>query len=413
MTGKPVRLFLVLAVAVFWVACAGKPPVENQQILEDLPQPEAPSLEESDLEEAPEPEGLVFIPADPPPLILAPGVGMIQESRAPESFLTGEDKNRLRNAFQAAYVDGLLRGLPLTGVLGGDLVHGWPDTEPSGWVQNWRSAMPVPNSWGIPSLILAIQGVGIAREMNRVFIVDGEILNYYGTSAGRNGANGDIGYGSPRGEKFFYKGGAHSDGIANGIAQRFDHGLIVIDEQGQGNFLPEDPPSSGVEFPPELGVFPEAPQNGNIRNAFLTAWEMALERNIALVPDGPGQYLSASRPGSSDDGTLRGLYIQTFNQRGVLLMLPEVSGLPLHIRFLGPPFLEIFLLPKGRFLPGAEGLEPEEIGLEGKDNFTRRLMGGISLYGFPLTDPLPYRADEDSPWQETQRFSRGWIRGSR
>jgi hypothetical protein len=435
MTAKPARLFLVLAVAAFWVSCAGKPPVETQQIPEDLPQPEAAPLEKPEPaaepipeeipepepdpetkpepEEVPEPEGLVFIPADPPPLVPAPGVGTIQETRFPGSFLTGEDKNRLQNAFRAAYADGLLRGLPLAGVLGGDLVHGWPETEPSGWVQNWRSVMPVPNSWGIPSLILAIQGVGIAREMNRVFIVDGEILNYYGTSAGRNGANGDIGYGSPRGEKFFYKGGANSDGIANGIAQRFDHGLIVIDAQGQGSFLPEDPPSSGAELPPELGVFPEAPQNGNIRNAFLTAWGMALERNIELVPDGPGQYLSASRSGSSDAGTLRGLYIQTFNQRSVLLMLPEASGLPFHVRFLGPPFLEVLLLPKGRFLPGAEGLEPEEIGLEGEDDFTRRLMGGISLYGFPLTDPLPYRAGEDSPWQETQRFSRGWIRESR
>jgi hypothetical protein len=36
-------------------------------------------------------------------------------------------------------------------------------------------------------------------------------------------------------------------------------------------------------------------------------------------------------------------------------------------------------------------------------------MEGIALYGFPLTDPLPYRAGEDSPWQEAQRFSRGWL----
>jgi hypothetical protein len=237
--------------------------------------------------------------------------------------------------------------------------------------------------------------------MNRVFIVDGEILNYYGTSAGLKGANGDIGYGSPRGEQFFYN---------DGIAQRFDLGLIVIDGQGQGSFLPEEPPSSAPEPPPDLGVFQEAPRDGKARDAFLTAWKMALDRNIEMVPDGPGQYLSNSpNPGSSDAGELRGLYIQTFNQRGVLLMLPEAPGVPSHVRFVGQPFLEVFLSPKRR-LPGAEELEPGETMLNGGDGFARQILEGISLYGFPLTDPLPYRAGEDSPWQETQRFSRGWMR---
>jgi hypothetical protein len=263
--------------------------------------------------------------------------------------------------------------------------------------------MPASNSWGLPSLILAVQGIEIAQEMaqGRVFVVDGEILNYYGTSAGLGGANGNIGYGSPRGEKFFHD---------RGIAQRFEYGLIVIDEQGQGSFLPGAPPSRDAETPPDLGHFPGASENGKVRDAFLTAWIMALDRGIDMVPDGPGQYLPSQNGASQDAGRLKGLYIQTFNNRTVLLILPDAPGIPSHARFLGAPFLEAFLSAGGYPLPGAEALAPGETESGGGDGFTRQLIGGISLYGFPLTDPIPYRAGGDLPWQETQRFSRGWLR---
>jgi hypothetical protein len=395
---KPFRLSFILSLALnsLWFSCAGNPPVEIRQTSDkppateagpEEPEPEEPGLTENFLPPL-ESAGLVFIPADPPALVPAPGVGIIsREARLRGASLTSEAGAVLQNSFRAAYVDGLLQGIPLAGVLGGDQVHGWPDADPSGWVQNWRSARPSANSWGIPSLILAIRGVETSRQTarNRVFIVDGEILNYYGTGAGLNGANGDIGYGSPRGEKFLYN---------NGIAQRFDRGLIVIDPEGKGSFLPGEPPSAGLEPPPELGIFPDAPLNEEIRDAFLTAWKMAVDRNAgAMVPDGPGRCLSgfSQDPVSSEAGKLRSLYIQTFNGRSVLLILPEASGIPLHVRFLGPPFLNAFIS-------------------HGKDDFTRRLMEGISFYGFPLTDPLPYRAGEHSAWQETQRFSRGWLR---
>ena len=400
MITKSARLFLVVCFALCWVSCVGKPPVGIRQSPEGPPLPEAVPQEEpaaeakpggaGDFPVPPGSAGLAFIPADPPPLVPAPGVGLISRGAS----LSGEDRAVLQDAFRSAYLDGLLKGLPLAGVLGGDQVHGWPDINPSGWVQNWRSAEPAPNSWGIPSLILAIQGVESAREMNRVFIVDGEILNYYGTSAGLNGANGDMGYGSPRGEKFFYNGnGSNENDRTNGIAQRFDHGLIVIGREGQGSFLPGEPPSLNHEPPPELGIFPKLPENGKVRGAFLAAWKMALDRTLEMVPDGPGQYLSGfSRdPDSPGAGNLEGLYIQTFNRRNALLILPEVPGLPRHVRFFGPPFLGAFVSPNG-------------------SDFVPQLMRGIALYGFPLTDPLPYRAGGDSAWQETQRFSRGWLR---
>jgi hypothetical protein len=350
---------------------------------------------------------MAFIPAGLPLLVSAPGVGILSREAAIRGVsLSNGERTALQDSFRAAYVDGLLKELPLAGVLGGDLVHPWPDAGPSGWVQNWRSARPVSNSWGIPSLILAVQGVETAREMaqDRVFVVDGEILNYYGISAGLGGANGDTGYGSPRGEKFFYYGG---------IAQRFEHGLIAVGEQGEGSFLPEGPPSRDAEIPPDLGNFPGAPENGKLRDAFLTAWEMALDRALDMVPDGPGQYLSPSPDSASPGaGGLKGLYIQTFNRRTALLILPDAPGIPFHARFLGAPFLDTFLSAGPSPLPGAGGPASGEPGPGGGDAFTRQLMRGISLYGFPLTDPIPYRAGEDSPWQETQRFSRGWLRAS-
>jgi hypothetical protein len=428
MTARFFHLFFVLSLALSCLcfSCAGKPPAEIPWPPEELPLAEPEDEyegEDKDRDEDgeqgvtgdflfhPEPVDLVFVPAGLPTLTPAPGVGTISRAaRDQGSSLSGEDRGALRDAFRAAYLDGLLKELPLAGVLGGDQVHGWPDANPSGWVQNWCSARPVPNSWGIPSLILAIRGMENPQEtaQDRVFIVDGEILDYYGISAGADGANGDVGYGSPRGEKFFY-----TSGINNGIAQRFDLGLIVIDEQGQGTFLPEEPPSVSVSPPEDLGIFPGAPRSEKVREAFLAAWKMALDRNIeAMVPDGPGQYLSVSSRDSAalGAGELGGLYIQTFNRRSALLVLPEASGIPLHARFLGHPFLDALLSPEGYSPPGTEALAPEEIRFSGGDGFARHLMRGISLYGFPLTDPLPYRADGDSPWQETQRFSRGWLR---
>jgi hypothetical protein len=408
-------LFL-LAAHFLWFSCAGKPAVEEpEQESGQLPQQEAfPGEEPAGLTEDflshPGPGDLIFLPASFPALMPAPGVGVVSRERRGASLTSGE-RAALQDSFRAAYVDGLLRGLPLEGVLGGDQVHGWPETNPSGWVQNWRSARPVSNSWGISSLILAVQGVEIQKEMaqDRVFIVDGEILNYYGVSSGLGGANGDMGYGSPRGEKFAYN---------DGIAQRFDLGLIVIDQEGQGSFLPGEPPSAGLSPPPETGVFPGAPQADaeQVRDAFFTAWKMALDRNIeTMVPDGPGRYLSLSGafldPASPESGEVKGVYIQTFNRRSALLILIESPVLPFHVRFITSPFLELLLFPERYSLQGSESLSPVDLTFRGEDDFARRLMGGIAFYGFPLTDPLPYKTEGDSSWQETQRFSTGFISG--
>jgi hypothetical protein len=58
----------------------------------------------------------------------------------------------------------------------------------------------------------------------------------------------------------------------------------------------------------------------------------------------------------------------------------------------------------------SEGSALPELKYGGGDSFARRLMEGIARYGFPLTDPLPQKVD--SLWQETQRFSGGWLRAA-
>ena len=110
----------------------------------------------------------------------------------------------------------------------------------------------------------------------------GKLLNQYGKSAGINGANGNVGYGAPRGYEFLYQGK---------LAQRFGLGLITVDQEGNSAFFPEEPPSLGVEAPSDIGVFLNAPAfREDIRAAFATAWEMALDRGIeTMTPDGPGQ----------------------------------------------------------------------------------------------------------------------------
>jgi hypothetical protein len=407
-------VLLVLGTLLLQVSCAGTIP----QTPVRAPEGQVQDLGSGDwdkngaagdnLEHAP-PENLYFMPASMPALKAAPGVGAItRESRDRASSLSPGEKAALTKSFQDAYADALLRGQPLTGVLGGDLVHSWPETNPSGWVQNWQTADPQPNSWGIPSIILAIQSIEILREMaqDRVFTVHGAALDFYGRSSGMNGANGDRGYGSPRGEEFFYN---------SNIAQRFELGLIVTPGSGKGFFLPGPPPSDGLEAPQETGVFAPVPKgySGKIRNAFLTAWKMALDRNIeVMIPDGPGIYLPfPNDPAAPEGGALEGHYVQTFNKQTSLLVLPDTPALPLHARFITSPFLDVLLLPGEYPLRGGEGLEPLDIAYTGDDAFIRRLVDGFALYGFPLSDPLPFKTKDAAPssWQEAQRFFRGWI----
>ena len=363
---------------------------------------------------------MAFLPALFPSLEVPPGVGQITGDRRDRAAsLSGKEKDALSESYRTAYIDGLFRGFPLSGVLGGDLVHGWPDNNPSGWVQNWSTSAPQINSWGLPPLVLAIRGLRAEREMpgGRVFVVQGRILDQYGRSAGINRANGDMGYGSPRGYEFLSEGK---------VAQRFDLGLITVDSEGKGAFIPGEPPSLEFDPPSDLGLFAGA-SSEDIRAAFITAWKMALDRGIeSMTSDGPGQYLSFTASSWDFPGgeTLEGLFIQSFNRRTILLVLANSPLLPPYPRFISSPFLEVLLSASRHSVPGGENLKPLDIKFSGGDGFARSLMRGLALYGIPLTDPVPVieaaRAESGSETgeegeaaihRELQRFSRGWLSG--
>jgi len=386
---------LLIPALFLWFSCAGSP---AEFFLDTAPDDSGESSDWFPLwDEYPPPPGMTFIPAEFPSLDIPPGVGAITAGDRTVTLNEGE-RDVLSRSFRSAYINNLFREAPLTGVLGGDFVHGWPAANPSAWVQNWRSSSQEANSWGIPALILAVRGFQDKRETGRVFIVQGKLLDHYGKSGGINGANGVMGYGAPRGYEFLHEGK---------LAQRFDFGLITVDQEGHGTFFPESPPSLGLDVPPDIGVFAGALRD--LRPAFITAWKMALDRGIGtMIPDGPGRrlsFLESSRdfPGGE---TLRGLYVQTFNEQSILLVLPCSPVLPPYPRFIASPFLEA-LLSASR-LPGGENLVPSDSNVSGEDAFFRALLRGLALYGIPLTDPMPVPG-EVAPWREAQRFSRGWL----
>ncbi|MDR2079288.1 MAG: hypothetical protein LBP74_06190 [Treponema sp.] len=345
------------------------------------------------------PEDMVFLPASFSWPAVAPGVGVItREQNDPGVGLSEQEKETLAESFRTAYIEGQLRQSSLEGVLGGDFVHSWPPAAPLSWVQNWRDRSSSLNTWGIPSLVLAVRGI----KGNVVFIVRGVILNMYGRSRGINGANGVAGYGAPRSEEFLYNGG---------IAQYFDYGLIHVDVAGTEAFIPHKLPVSEEEtpIPGAVGYF-----TGNdraIRDDFQKAWQRGIHSNLqGLNPDGPVQRIDFSeKPWEipADSGTVHidALYFQSFNQGGGLFLLARSRDAPFQTRIIAGPFLNAFLAGKDNPLPGTSSPSiPKAVSPGG---FTGALLQGLGFYGIPLTDAYP--APEGGTYRETQRFSRGWM----
>ena len=341
----------------------------------------------------------------------APGVGNLADHQEHVLTLDYNERISLSKAFESAYIDSMIRNQRLLGILGGDQVHAWPEENPISWVQNWETQEAMPNSWGLDSMILAIYNQEITEKSGqpRVFTVQGQILDFYGMGFGIGGANGNTGYGAPRGEEFYYN---------NSLAQRFDLGIIVIDENGDGSFIAEVPPSDDVIIPDNIGVFPARIGNEDIRNAFLVAWNLALDRGFGnLVPDGLGQYINILGNShllgfTAGETMLNGLYLQTFNNRTKVLVLVDSPGLPPHARLLSNPFLDILLVTDRYNLESGQSLRPQNIRFTGGDDFARRLMRGFAIFGIPLSDPVPQKMIDgtfNEIWVYTQRFSLGWL----
>lgn len=374
---------------------------------------------------------LRFVPGSLPGLLPALGVGLVtREQRDLGGTLTAEERDRLSGEFRDAYIEGLLRGLPLEGVLGGDMVHGWPAGAPLAWAQNWRSAGGFLNSWAIPPLVLAVRGL----SHDRACIVQGRMLDAYGKSAGRGRANGVSGYGAPCGGEFFYQGA---------VAQRFDYGLMKIG--GEGTVFIEEPPPSTLAEPPEMPG-----GNREIRERFRSAWKAAVDRNYPpLPPDtelvhidfgaNPWIITAGSRDGSEAAITLRGIWYQGYAGGQALLLLADAPELPPYPRLLVTPWLDAFLAAPERPLPGAESLDsvpPPDYFSGGDEGFVRSLLDSVAFYGIPLSDSLPLTetipatgepaageaavGEAAAPegdgvpafavrYYEAQRFSKGWM----
>lgn len=205
--------------------------------------------------------------------------------------LAAADKAITAASFRAAYREAALRGVPVVGVLGGDLVHAWLPPARSGGsgalVQNWREEPASNNSWGLPGLVLAVAPmraaptgapIGVAP---RVFIVRGAILDAYGQGGGLGGANGIAGYGVPVGDELR---------TAEGTAQRFEFGTISIkdtDGAAVAAFTPELPQST-QGIPESVGEAGTAPIGARGRTAFRAGWTAAVDSGLTpATPDGP------------------------------------------------------------------------------------------------------------------------------
>jgi hypothetical protein len=406
------NIFILFPLSLLFAACTVSPPPaaetgeEREEVFVEEAEPYGVLPESAFLRSEADISFLCFEPAGDISLEIPPGVGLLDpgsgDPAAPE----------LTRSFRETYLDGLFRGLPLSGVLGGDLVHGWPPQNPAAWAQNWRGTGEIPNSWGLPSLILAAQGFSGSRP----FIVQGILMDAYGRSAGIGRANGVLGYGAPLGEDFLYEGQA---------AQRFEKGLLVV-ETLRGNGLTGEIHFEPAELPPPpetLGVFTESPAAEPVSGAFRAAWPLIFDKLASpsgtVKVDAPGTALLFPAPwqiplGETGRLSVRGIYIQSLDEGKALLLLADYSvagpgGMEieagLRARLLVSPFLDALIAEEALAGLPAPSNPPQASGGKRPD----RLLEGLARYGIPLSDPL-FRVEDDS-CVEVQRFSRGWIVG--
>ena len=206
------------------------------------------------------PPSLDFEVAAAPAVLLPPGIGAPVVSAA--SRLSVGSRDALAASFRDAYLEALFRGERLLGVYGGDKAHEWKVGAVASWVQNWRGAEARENSWGLKGLALAIKADG--RE--RTVVLSGNLLDAFGRGAGRGGANGIAGYGPPLTD--VYPSG-------DGIAVRFEFGLMEIEADGTRRFTMADPPSVFLDVPEAVGAGPE--MSAARRAAFRAGWLAAVD----------------------------------------------------------------------------------------------------------------------------------------
>lgn len=305
-----------------------------------IPEPQYPGAPEGSASASASPR-IRFEPARvPDSLVAAPGVGSLSRVRGePVAALDAVSAGRLIRAFQDAYVEALLRGLPLSGVLGADLVHRWPLAAPSTVVQNWRRSDGVSNSFGLPQLVLAMGDI----TGDRIFLVEGDLLDAYGRGEGLGGANGPEGYGVPLSDAFYHP---------EGRAQRFSKGLLVVSPSRARLFVQEQAPSvAAVADLSAVGLLEDG--SSALVRSFRSAWNAAVDGGREpLNPDGP--VLSFPWAGGT-------LYLQTFGAESWGLASNSTEGEKSRAFLVDSPVLSV-------------------------------LLQNLNAHGPPLTDPYPHAA---------------------
>lgn len=351
--------------ALVFSCSAGPPPTVPAlppPVAEQAAEPGEPAAAALEKLEAPGPE---LLPAVRKPTRFIPGASDAARLSVPASIgvwapgagLPASFRSGLSEAFRLAYREASLRGIELNGALGGDLIHAWKTSarkpEERGaagagaYVQNWRGKESRPNSWGLGYLVLACAPVSVGR----VSLVRGPLLDAYGRGGGIGGANGIAGYGAPLGDEFR---------LAEGLAQRFEYGLLLVKDGGRFAFFPEESPSArgvpdgvGAAPPPDSAARFGAPE----AEAFRAGWVAAVNSGrIAMESDGPVFFAS---------GAWGSVWAQTFGSGLWALVLPvDPERLGSRAKILDRPFLESVRDRTGRSLDFGE-------------------------YGLPLTDSYP------------------------
>jgi len=343
-----------------------------------------------------------------------------------------DETGALRTAFRDAYMEALLRGVMLTGVLSSDRVNPWPASAPESWSQNWACAggspNAVPNSWGLPNLVLALGHypalAGLSdlsaaeKTMKIAFTVHGPILDMYGKSAGYARANGIIGYGIPLGETTFSSGTA---------VQRFSRGRMIITGNENRFSFEDDLFYKLLEnlTPEEMNKeFGGRNISQDITDAFAYAWAFAFSEK-EKASDGPIARVTFSKPWILEAGaekiSVSGFYYKSYNNSQDVLVLLISEQLPFRVHVLSGSFLKTILSHKR-----LSGLKTErKVGAAAGSGLGKTLAEGFAIYGPPLSDPLPWPAsvtpgslpetakssgeNPEAAFLEIQRFARGWM----
>ncbi|GMO32164.1 MAG: hypothetical protein Ta2F_08030 [Termitinemataceae bacterium] len=329
------------------------------------------------------------------------------------NILTKEQGIQLGELFKSAYLDSLLKDMPLDSVLSMDQLHVWPSDRPITWVQNWKTEKPVDNSFGIPNLVLAM----LSAKEHDVWTCSGLFLDQYGKSSGSGKANGAAGYGTPCSDVFYVK---EKDSNVLKYAQRFDAGLFTVNNNNTVDFQKEDIPSETAKVDKIVGTIEYTQtEQTNIKNKFIKAWKELVNKNgPQLLPDGPVQYVETYTDSwyLFSDKKLKGFYVQFFDNGTYGAVLPVIETeeskeadlknyflqSSLKCRIVHPKFFSI--LSKNIRVIGAENLAANKCDTKSQtqlDAFVR----GVALYGLPVTDLFL----SENGTELIQRFTKGYL----